>query len=75
MELQFASLMQDPEGVQELLDILIAVTDDLKGIGEALGAVFPTTALQTCTVHLIRNSRDYASITSRKLLAAALRPV
>lgn len=56
-------------------DILIAVTDGLKGIGEALGAVFPTTTLQTCIVHLIRNSLDYASWKDRKLLAAALRPV
>ncbi len=56
-------------------DILIAVTDGLKGIGEALGAVFPATTLQTCIVHLIRNSLDYASRKDRKLLAAALRPV
>lgn len=56
-------------------DILIAVTDGLKGIGEALCAVFPATTLQTCIVHLIRNSLDYASWKDRKLLAAALRPV
>jgi len=56
-------------------DILIAVTDGLKGIGEALGAVFPATTLQTCIVHLIRNSLDYASWKDRKLLAAALRPI
>jgi transposase-like protein len=56
-------------------DVLIAVTDGLKGIGEALGAVFPATTLQTCIVHLIRNSLDYASWKDRKLLAAALRPV
>ncbi len=56
-------------------DILIAVTDGLKGMGEALGAVFPSTTLQTCIVHLIRNSLDYASWKDRKLLAAALRPV
>jgi putative transposase len=56
-------------------DILIAVTDGLKGIGEALGAVFPATTLQTCIVHLIRNSLDYSSWKDRKLLAAALRPV
>ena len=56
-------------------DMLIAVTDGLKGIGEALGAVFPATTLQTCIVHLIRNSLDYASWKDRKLLAAALRPV
>ena len=39
-------------------DILIAVADGLKGMAEALGAVFPATTLQTCIVHLIRNSLD-----------------
>jgi putative transposase len=58
-----------------VVDILIAVTDGLKGIGEALGTVFPSTTLQTCIVHLIRNSLDFASWKERKLLAAALRPI
>jgi transposase-like protein len=56
-------------------DILIAVTDGLKGMGEALGAVFPATTLQTCIVHLIRNSLDFVSWKDRKLLAAALKPI
>lgn len=56
-------------------DILIAVTDGLKGIPEALEAVFPATTLQTCIVHLIRNSLDYASWKDRKALAAALKPI
>jgi len=56
-------------------DILIAVTDGLKGMGEALGAVFPATTLQTCIVHLIRNSLDYASWKDRKALAAAIKPI
>ena len=56
-------------------DILIAVTDGLKGIGEALAAVFPATTLQTCIVHLIRNSLDYAGWKDRKSLAAALKPI
>lgn len=56
-------------------DILIAVTDGLKGMPEALDAVFPATTLQTCIVHLIRNSLDYASWKDRKLLAAAIRPI
>ena len=58
-----------------VLDILIAVTDGLKGMPEALAAVFPATTLQTCIVHLIRNSLDYASWKDRKALAAALRPI
>ena len=56
-------------------DILIAVTDGLKGMPEALGAVFPETTLQTCIVHLIRNSLDYASWKDRKALAAAIKPI
>ena len=56
-------------------DVLIAVTDGLKGMAEALEAVFPATTLQTCIVHLIRNSLDYASWKDRKQLAAAIRPI
>ena len=56
-------------------DILIAVTDGLKGMPEALGAVFPDTTLQTCIVHLMRSSLDYASWKDRKALATALRPL
>ena len=56
-------------------DILIAVTDGLTGMPAALAAVFPRTTLQTCIVHLIRNSLDYANWKDRRLLAAALRPI
>src|SRR3954447_6007812 len=56
-------------------DILIAVTDGLKGMAEALGAVYPATTLQTCIVHLIRNSLDFANWKERKPLAAALRAI
>jgi putative transposase len=56
-------------------DILIAVTDGLKGMPEALAVVYPATTLQTCIVHLIRNSLDYASWKDRKALATALRPI
>ena len=56
-------------------DILIAVTDGLKGMSEALAVVYPETTLQTCIVHLIRNSLDYASWKERKPLAAAIKPI
>jgi transposase-like protein len=58
-----------------VLDILIAVTDGLTGMPSALEAVFPKTTLQTCIVHLIRNSLDFASWKDRKPLASALRPI
>ncbi len=56
-------------------DILIAVTDGLKGMSETLAAVYPATTLQTCIVHLLRNSLDCANWKERKPLAAALRPI
>jgi transposase-like protein len=56
-------------------DILIGVADGLKGLPEALEAVFPATTVQTCIVHLIRTSLDFASWKDRKGLAAALKPV
>ena len=56
-------------------DILIAVTDGLKGMGEALAVVYPETTLQTCIVHLIRNSLEYANWKERKALAAAIKPI
>lgn len=56
-------------------DILIAVVDGLKGLTEAIGAAYPRTAVQTCIVHLIRNSLEYASYKDRKSVATALRPI
>jgi transposase-like protein len=56
-------------------DILIAVVDGLKGFPEAINATFPATTVQTCIVHLIRNSLAYVSWKDRKDVAAALRPV
>jgi transposase-like protein len=56
-------------------DILIAVTDGLKGMSEALAAVFPETTLQTCIVHLIRQSLDFANWKERKPMAMALRTI
>ena len=56
-------------------DILIAVTDGLKGMSEALAAGYPQTTLQTCIVHLIRHSLDFANWKERKPLAIALRPI
>ncbi|WP_423381215.1 IS256-like element ISBcen18 family transposase [Burkholderia sp. LMG 32019] len=56
-------------------DILIAVVDGLKGLTEAISAAYPRTTVQTCIVHLIRNSLEYASYKDRKVLAATLRPI
>src|SRR5258708_15388504 len=42
---------------------------------EALVAVFPRTTLQTCVVHLLRQSLDFANWNQRKPLATALRTI
>ena len=54
-------------------DILIAVVDGLKGFPDAINAVFPQTTVQTCIVHLLRNSLDFASWKDRKDLARAMK--
>jgi putative transposase len=56
-------------------DVLIAVVDGLKGFPEAISAVFPSAQVQTCIVHLIRYSMQFASWKERKAVAAALKPV
>ena len=56
-------------------DILIAVVDGLKGLAEAIETAFPATTVQTCIVHLIRNSLDYATWKDRKAVAKELRPI
>ena len=58
-------------GVQ---DILIAVVDGLKGFPEAITSVFPKTVVQTCIVHLIRYSMQFASRKERRKITAALKP-
>ncbi len=47
-------------------DILIAVVDGLTGFPDAIAAVFPQAAVQTCIVHLIRNSLAFVSWKDRK---------
>lgn len=58
-----------------MTDILVACCDGLKGFPEAIEAVFPKTAVQTCIVHMIRNSLRYVGWKERKKVAADLRPV
>ena len=56
-------------------DMLIACTDNLTGMSEAITAVFPKCEHQLCIVHQIRNSLAYVSYKDRKELAADLKPV
>ncbi len=56
-------------------DILIAVVDGLKGFPEAITTVFPQAIVQTCIVHLIRYTMQFASWKERKAIAGALKPI
>jgi putative transposase len=56
-------------------DILIAIIDGLKGFPEAINAVFAETQIQTCIVHLIRNSLDFCSWKDRKPVAKELKTI
>lgn len=58
-----------------LKDILIACSDNLTGMSEAISAVYPQTEHQLCIVHQIRNSLSYVSYKDRKELAADLKLV
>ena len=59
-------------GVQ---DVLIAVVDGLKGFPDAIRTVFPQAQVQTCIVHMVRNSLDYCSYKDRKAVAADLKTI
>lgn len=47
-------------------DILIACMDGLRGLPEAIKAVFPNVCIQNCIVHQIRNSLKYISYKDKK---------
>jgi len=58
-----------------LSDILIACTDNLTGMSDAISAVYPKCEHQLCIVHQIRNSLKFVSYKDRKKLAADLKPI
>jgi putative transposase len=56
-------------------DILICCVDGLKGFPEAVEAVFPATTVQTCIVHLIRQSLRYVPRRQYDQVVKDLRPI
>jgi putative transposase len=56
-------------------DILIAVVDGLKGFPEAINSVFPKAMVQTCIVHLIRNSLSFVSWKDRKATLPSIKAI
>src|ERR1700760_4824466 len=58
-----------------LQDVLIAVIDGLKGFPEAITAVFPDAEIQTCIVHLIRNSLSFCNWKQYQPVARELKQI
>jgi putative transposase len=56
-------------------DCCILVCDGLTGLPDAVAVVWPRTIVQTCVVHLLRNSFKYASRRDWPGIAAALKPI
>jgi putative transposase len=56
-------------------DIFIACHDNLKGLSEAVNAVFPKTKQQLCIVHQIRNSTKFVQWKERKEVCADLKRI
>ena len=56
-------------------DVLMVVCDGLKGLPDAVNAVWDKAIVQTCIVHLLRNSFKYASKKDWAQVAKDLKPV
>jgi transposase-like protein len=56
-------------------DVLMLVCDGLKGLPDAVNSVWEKTVVQTCIVHLLRNSFKYASKRDWAEVAKDLKPV
>lgn len=56
-------------------DVCIVVCDGLKGLPDAIGEVWPEAVVQTCLIHLLRNSFKYASKADWGHISKDLKPV
>lgn len=58
-----------------LEDVMIVCCDGLAGLPDAINRVWPLAQVQTCVVHLIRNSCKFVSKADRKAVCADLKTV
>jgi putative transposase len=56
-------------------DVFFVVCDGLKGLPEVVGNVWPLTIVQTCIIHLIRNTFRLASKRDWDAIKRAIRPI
>jgi putative transposase len=58
-----------------LLDALVVCCDGLKGLPESIRATWPDATVQTCVVHMVRNSLTYASKKDWQPIIKAMREI
>ena len=58
-----------------ILDVCIVCCDGLKGLPDAVGAIWPEAVVQTCVVHLVRNSLRYSSQKDWQAITKGLRAI
>ena len=58
-----------------ILDVCIVCCDGLKGLPDAIAAIWPQAVVQTCVVHLVRNSLRYASKADWAKITVQLRDI
>lgn len=56
-------------------DVLMLVCDGLKGLPEAVNTVWDKTVVQTCVIHLLRNTFKYAARQNWDAIARDIKPV
>lgn len=70
----YASICSDLKK-RGVMDIFIACHDNLKGLGEAINAIYPKTKQQLCIVHQVRNSAKFVPHKDRKKVCADLKKI
>ena len=58
-----------------LKEVFIACCDGLTGFPDAITAIYPECQVQSCIVHMVRNSLAYVPYKDRKLVAADLKTI
>ena len=56
-------------------DVLAVCCDGLSGFGDAIEAVRPQATVQTCVVHLIRNTVRFISWSDRRAVTRGMKPI
>lgn len=71
---KWGMVMEDLK-VRGVADILVVCTDDLQGFSEQIQEIFPSSIIQKCIVHQMRNSLKYVDEADKKAVIKDLRHV